>query len=142
MQICRVHWLNVGQVGLAAGHLRQGVYMLLYSRVCSPVITFSRSIIARWQSRQLTFLVMRAKTYRSFTKSAIPALLQRFAPSLNAEAFLAAGNVFPTRINNHVADDLIDWYGVITRCCWTSTDAISQVEGAEGPFVQAEYSAT
>ncbi|GIZ41132.1 hypothetical protein CKM354_000444800 [Cercospora kikuchii] len=52
---------------------------------------------------------MQAKTYRSFTKSAIPALLQRFAPSLNAEAFLAAGNVFPTRINNHVADDLIDW---------------------------------
>lgn len=53
---------------------------------------------------------MIAKTYRSFTKSALPALFRKYRPDLDPEGFLAAAHVFPTRINNHVAEDLINWY--------------------------------
>jgi hypothetical protein len=49
------------------------------------------------------------KSYKLFSKSAIPALLQKFQPNLQPDGFVAAAHVFPMRINNHVADDLIDW---------------------------------
>jgi hypothetical protein len=52
---------------------------------------------------------MPPKSYKLFSKSAIPALLKQYRPRLPPEAFVAAAHVFPMRVNNHVADDLIDW---------------------------------
>jgi len=44
-----------------------------------------------------------------FTKSAIPLLFNRHAPHLDPNLYLAAAQVFPMRVNSHVAEDLIDW---------------------------------
>jgi hypothetical protein len=44
-----------------------------------------------------------------FTKSAIPALFKRQSAGLDPVSFLSAAHVFPMRVNNHVAEDLIDW---------------------------------
>lgn len=52
---------------------------------------------------------MLSKSYKLFSKSAIPALFKQYQLALQPDAFIAAAHVFPMRINNHVADDLIDW---------------------------------
>ncbi|KUJ21670.1 uncharacterized protein LY89DRAFT_694197 [Mollisia scopiformis] len=44
-----------------------------------------------------------------FTKSAIPLLFNRHAPHLDPNSYIAAAQVFPMRLNSHVAEDLIDW---------------------------------
>ena len=44
-----------------------------------------------------------------FTKSAIPLLFNRHATHLDPNPYLAAAQVFPLRVNSHVAEDLIDW---------------------------------
>ncbi|KAI1811553.1 hypothetical protein GGS20DRAFT_562374 [Poronia punctata] len=56
--------------------------------------------------------ILKRKSYDMFTKSAIPRLFQKYAPHLDAESYVAAANVFPMRVNNHVAEDLIDWNNV------------------------------
>jgi hypothetical protein len=43
------------------------------------------------------------------TKSAIPQLFNRHAPHLDPNPYIAAAQVFPMRINSHIAEDLIDW---------------------------------
>jgi hypothetical protein len=53
---------------------------------------------------------MIAKTYHLSSKSALPSLLKKFRPNLKPDGFVAAAHVFPMRVNNHVVDDLIDWY--------------------------------
>jgi hypothetical protein len=53
--------------------------------------------------------MMKHKPYQLFSKSALPALLKKYGPSLNPDGFVAAAQVFPMRLNNHVVDDLIDW---------------------------------
>ncbi|KAI9700671.1 MAG: hypothetical protein M1836_002040 [Candelina mexicana] len=50
--------------------------------------------------------------YDMFTKTAIPALFKRHSARLDPIKYLAAAHVFPMRVNNHVADDLIDWSNV------------------------------
>ena len=47
--------------------------------------------------------------YSLISKSAIPALLKKHRISMKPDGFVAAAHVFPMRVNNHVADDLIDW---------------------------------
>lgn len=44
-----------------------------------------------------------------FTKSAIPQVFKKYASSMDPAPYFAAAQVFPMRINNHVAEDLIDW---------------------------------
>lgn len=53
---------------------------------------------------------MPSKVYKLFSKSALPSLLRTHDPSLQADRFVAAAHVFPMRVNNHIVDDLIDWY--------------------------------
>jgi len=53
---------------------------------------------------------MIGKKYTLFSKSSIPALLKKHQVSLKPDGFVAAAHVFPMRVNNHVAEDLIDWY--------------------------------
>jgi hypothetical protein len=53
---------------------------------------------------------MLPKSYKLFSKSALPGLLRTRDPSLQADRFVAAAHVFPMRVNNHVVDDLIDWH--------------------------------
>jgi hypothetical protein len=53
---------------------------------------------------------MHSKNYKLFSKSALPGLLRTYQSSLPPDRFVAAAHVFPMRVNNHVADDLIDWY--------------------------------
>ncbi|KAI9877109.1 MAG: hypothetical protein M1830_004760 [Pleopsidium flavum] len=55
---------------------------------------------------------LRKVQYDMFTKSAIPALFNRHSAKLDPVPFLAAAHVFPMRVNNHVAEDLIDWSNV------------------------------
>ena len=50
------------------------------------------------------------KTYQMLTKSAIPSLFQKHRLSLKPQSYIAAAHVFPMRVNNHIVDDLIDWY--------------------------------
>ena len=52
---------------------------------------------------------IRKKGYDMFTKSAIPSLFQKYAPGLDPSPYQAAAQVFPMRVNNHVAEDLVDW---------------------------------
>ncbi|KAH8647688.1 hypothetical protein BX600DRAFT_389394 [Xylariales sp. PMI_506] len=47
-----------------------------------------------------------------FTKSAIPQLFQRYGISMDPLPYVASAQVFPMRVNNHVAEDLIDWGNV------------------------------
>ncbi|KAI8953186.1 hypothetical protein F4801DRAFT_588371 [Xylaria longipes] len=47
-----------------------------------------------------------------FTKSAIPQLFQKYAPHLDTDSYMAAANVFPMRVNNHLVEGLIDWDNV------------------------------
>ncbi|KAI1733757.1 hypothetical protein F4680DRAFT_462861 [Xylaria scruposa] len=47
-----------------------------------------------------------------YTKSAIPQIFRKYAPYLDTDSYVAAANVFPMRVNNHVAEDLIDWNNV------------------------------
>jgi hypothetical protein len=49
------------------------------------------------------------RSYDMFTKSAIPLLFKRHATHLDPNPYLAAAQVFPMRVNSHVAEDLIDW---------------------------------
>ena len=51
-----------------------------------------------------------ARAFRLYTKSHIASLFQRYAPSLDPVAYLAAAQVFPMRANNYVLEDLIDWF--------------------------------
>jgi hypothetical protein len=48
--------------------------------------------------------------FRLYTKSHIDKLFERYAPHLDARLFVAAAHVFPMRVNNYVAENLIDWY--------------------------------
>ena len=48
--------------------------------------------------------------FRLYTKSHIAELFERYAPHLDARLFVAAAHVFPMRVNNYVAENLIDWY--------------------------------
>jgi hypothetical protein len=50
-----------------------------------------------------------SKSYKLYSKSALPSLMRKFRPSLKPDGFVAAAHVFPMRINNHIIDDLIDW---------------------------------
>ncbi|KAK5994356.1 putative L-lysine 2,3-aminomutase [Cladobotryum mycophilum] len=52
------------------------------------------------------------KTYGMFTKSAIPQLFKKYAGTIDPAPYIAAAHVFPMRVNNHVAEDLIDWGNV------------------------------
>lgn len=52
---------------------------------------------------------MLSKDYKLFSKNALPALLKMSRTLLDPTPFVAAAHVFPMRLNNHVADDLIDW---------------------------------
>jgi hypothetical protein len=53
--------------------------------------------------------MMLSKSYKLFSKNALPDLLSRSRAALDPAPFVAAAHVLPMRINNHVADDLIDW---------------------------------
>lgn len=53
---------------------------------------------------------IRKTSYDMFTKSSIPDLFRQHAVKLDPVQYLAAAHVFPMRVNNHVANDLIDWY--------------------------------
>jgi hypothetical protein len=50
-----------------------------------------------------------SSTFRLFTKSHIRALFARYVPRLDPEPYVAAAQVFPMRVNNYVADNLVDW---------------------------------
>lgn len=52
---------------------------------------------------------IRKPSYDMFTKSAIPELFKRYSAKLDPLQYMAAAHVFPMRVNNHVADNLIDW---------------------------------
>lgn len=54
-------------------------------------------------------MALRKKTYEMFTKSSLPSLFRRYGVDLDVAKYTAAAHVFPMRINNHVAEDLIDW---------------------------------
>lgn len=53
---------------------------------------------------------LKNKTYDMFTKSDLPHLFRKYGTNLEPTAYQAAAQVFPMRVNSHVADDLIDWY--------------------------------
>ena len=53
---------------------------------------------------------IRKASYDMFTKSSIPDLFKQHATKLDPVKYVAAAHVFPMRVNNHVANDLIDWY--------------------------------
>jgi L-lysine 2,3-aminomutase len=55
---------------------------------------------------------MLRKSYDMFTKSNIPELFKQYAPHLDPAPYLAAAHVFPMRVNNHVAESLVDWKNV------------------------------
>ena len=52
---------------------------------------------------------VRKHGYDMYTKSNISTLFRRYAATVDPVPFQAAAQVFPMRVNNHVAEDLIDW---------------------------------
>ncbi|KAF1973706.1 hypothetical protein BU23DRAFT_554016 [Bimuria novae-zelandiae CBS 107.79] len=56
--------------------------------------------------------VISRKGYDMFTKSSIPSLFKRYATPMDPLPYQIAANVFPMRVNNHIAGDIIDWSNV------------------------------
>lgn len=54
-------------------------------------------------------MALRKKGYDMFTKSSIPSLFKRYGVDLDVTKYTAAAHVFPMRVNNHVAEDLVNW---------------------------------
>lgn len=54
-------------------------------------------------------MALHKKAYEMFTKSSIPSLFKHYGVDLDIAKYTAAAHVFPMRINNHVAEDLVDW---------------------------------
>ena len=88
-------------------------------RTCQPLTTIypglflSRSYATASTAAALAEIpvpVQRPKPFQLLTKSHIKPLFERYAPQLDHVSYLAAAQVFPMRVNNHVVEDLIDWY--------------------------------
>lgn len=86
-------------------------------RTCQSLTTtypglFSRSYAtaATAALAEIPVPVQRPKPFQLLTKSHIKPLFERYAPQLDHVSYLAAAQVFPMRVNNHVVEDLIDWY--------------------------------